>query len=156
MVSEADANVRMNQRASFDVGFALIYLSILHGFSILKILLILYINFKAATQLPRRLIPYVTWSLNISILFTNELCQGYRFAQIAEFFSPVGVENLTQLNWGEWLDKNGGLMSRWEILFNLTILRLISFNLDYYWSLSPRNENMHEVVTRSKKIIYLS
>lgn len=26
-------------------------------------------------------------------------------------------------------------MSRWEVLFNITILRLISFNLDYHWSL---------------------
>jgi hypothetical protein len=37
------------------------------------------------------------------------------------------------------MDDHGGLIPRWEVLFNITILRLISFNLDYYWSLnSPR------------------
>jgi protein-cysteine N-palmitoyltransferase HHAT len=25
-------------------------------------------------------------------------------------------------------------MHRWQILFNITTLRMISFNLDYYWS----------------------
>jgi D-alanyl-lipoteichoic acid acyltransferase DltB (MBOAT superfamily) len=36
-------------------------------------------------------------------------------------------------------------MSRWEILFNITILRLISFNLDYYWSLDRRSGSPIEV-----------
>ncbi|KAI9854879.1 MAG: glycerol transporter, partial [Pleopsidium flavum] len=41
-------------------------------------------------------------------------------------------------NWGTWLDAYGGLIPRWEILFNITVLRLVSFNLDYYWSLDRR------------------
>jgi protein-cysteine N-palmitoyltransferase HHAT len=27
-------------------------------------------------------------------------------------------------------------MHRWQILFNITTLRLISFNMDYYWSVT--------------------
>jgi hypothetical protein len=49
-------------------------------------------------------------------------------------------------NWGSWLDSHGGIMPRWEILFNITVLRLISFNLDYYWSLDRRAESPLEVL----------
>ena len=47
--------------------------------------------------------------------------------------------------WGRWLDSFGGLLSRWEILFNLTVLRMISFNMDYYWSLDRRSYSPVEV-----------
>lgn len=135
----------MEQRASFDVGFAFLYLICLHGFSIAKIIFILYINFKAATKLPRNLVPTITWILNISILFANELCNGYKYARIVDFILPVSGEYSTS-NWGDWMDSYGGLMSRWEILFNITVLRLISFNMDYYWSLGHKSENLIEVV----------
>ncbi|CCJ28451.1 unnamed protein product [Pneumocystis jirovecii] len=32
------------------------------------------------------------------------------------------------------IEKNVGLVPRWQIHFNFTILRLISYNLDRYWS----------------------
>jgi hypothetical protein len=41
----------------------------------------------------------------------------------------------TIIEWARGLDSFGGLMPRWEILFKITILRLISFNMDYHWSL---------------------
>jgi len=28
----------------------------------------------------------------------------------------------------------GGLLPRWEVSFNITVLRMISYNLDYYWA----------------------
>lgn len=37
----AAADARLNQRISFDVGFAVVFLAALHGFSIFKILAIL-------------------------------------------------------------------------------------------------------------------
>ncbi|KAI6250699.1 Membrane-bound O-acyltransferase GUP1 [Erysiphe necator] len=142
-ISEIEGNARLHQRVTFDVGFAFLYLTCLHGFSIAKIFFILYINYKAATKLPRNLVPATTWILNISILFANELCSGYKYARIAEFFTPVR-DDFSTSNWGTWLDGYGGLISRWEILFNITVLRLISFNLDYYWSLGHRSENSIE------------
>jgi hypothetical protein len=36
-------------------------------------------------------------------------------------------------------------MSRWEVLFKFTILRLVSFNLDYYWSSHSRAGSPLEV-----------
>jgi len=139
----------MNQRASFDYGFALVFLAALHGFSALKVILILYLNFSIATRLPRQYVPIATWIFNIGTLFVNELCDGYKFAKIAQLISLAGQESLEKgselQNWGTWLDSYGGIMSRWEILFNITVLRLISYNMDYYWSLNRRAGSPLEV-----------
>ncbi len=144
------SDARLAQRASFDYIFALIYLVALHGISALKILLILYVNYNVATALPRKTVPAVTWIFNISILFANELCDGYRLKSMATFISPPQLGNITAsdgflVGWASRLDGWGGLVPRWEILFNITVLRLISFNLDYYWSLDRRSASPVEV-----------
>ncbi|VUC35832.1 unnamed protein product [Clonostachys rosea] len=126
---------RLEQRASYDYAFALLYLVALHGFSAFKVLLIFYLNYQVATKLPRKYIPIATWAFNIPVLFSNELCRGYHYYDIARLVAP-SLES-----WGAWLDSYGGLISRWEVLFNLTILRLVSFNLDYYWSLGQRGSS---------------
>ncbi|KXX78169.1 Glycerol uptake protein 1 [Madurella mycetomatis] len=140
------AEARLRQRTSFDYAFALLYLVVLHGFSAVKILLILALNYRLATGLPRKYVPAATWVFNICILFANELCEGYKFRDIALFVSGAPAKDLVTdpsvlVKLGEWLDSYGGLMSRWEILFNITVLRLISFNLDYYWSLDRRSSS---------------
>jgi hypothetical protein len=127
----------------------MIFLAAMHGFSTAKVLLILYTNFCIATRLPRRYVPAVTWIFNIFTLFANELCGGYKFAKIAALLSPLegaGLDGGNMMHsWGAWLDSYGGIMSRWEVLFNLTVLRLVSFNLDYYWSLDRRGGSPIEV-----------
>jgi hypothetical protein len=91
----------------------------------------------------------VTWIFNLIVLFANELCDGYPLAKIAPIF--VSAEVLegkavpTLVAWAQFLDGFGGLMARWQILFNFTILRLISFNMDYYWSLDYPSESPIEV-----------
>lgn len=144
------ANARLDQRISFDYTFALLFLVILHGFSALKVLAILYINYKLATGLPKKYVPVATWVFNIGTLFANELFEGYKFHDIATLFSSTPKIDMVSdqaalIRFGNWLDSYGGLMSRWEILFNITILRLISFNLDYYWSLDRRSSSPIEV-----------
>jgi D-alanyl-lipoteichoic acid acyltransferase DltB (MBOAT superfamily) len=144
------ADARLNQRISFDYAFALLFLVILHGFSAVKVLAILYINYNIATGLPKRYVPVATWVFNIGTLFANELFEGYKFHDIATLFSSTPKIDLVSdqaalIRFGNWLDSYGGLMSRWEILFNITILRLISFNLDYYWSLDRRGSSPLEV-----------
>lgn len=144
-------DARLEQRASFDYRFAYIFLAALHGFSALKILAILHINYQIATKLPRRYIPVATWVFNVCMLFANELSQGYKFAAIARHITPPPeVKSVLDgdpflVQWGVWLDQHGGLLSRWEILFNITVLRLISFNLDYYFSLDQRSGSPLEV-----------
>jgi hypothetical protein len=137
-VSFAEGEARKEQRASFDFGFALVFLAAMHGFSIIKVLFILSANYLVATRLPRNYIPVATWIFNIATLFANEIGDGYQFARIADHISPLAMhESLHGL--GVWLDGYSGIMHRWHILFNITVLRLISFNLDYYWSLDRRS-----------------
>lgn len=145
------ADGRMNQRISFDMGFSLFFLLALHGFSAPKVLLILYINYTLAKRLRREYVPVATWIFNIGILFANELGKGYPYSDIANIITPrqnsaqVSVQQDSKTNWGTVLDSYGGLSPRWEILFNVTVLRLISFNLDYVWSLNRGGSSPLEV-----------
>lgn len=133
-ISAAEGEARMRQRLSFDSVFVVVFLFALHGFSAFKVFFILYLNYNIATRLPRRYVPAATWIFNICTLFANELSDGYKYEKIAAFLS--GPENgITSRNWGTWLDDHSGIIPRWEIPFNISVLRLISFNLDYYWSL---------------------
>jgi protein-cysteine N-palmitoyltransferase HHAT len=144
-----EADRRLNQRASFDFGFALLFLVALHGISAFKILLILYVNYQIATTLPRKSIPAATWAFNVGMLFANEMSSGYKLETLATYLSaPAGgviIEEPALVSWAKYLDGFGGIMRRWEILFNITVLRLISFNMDYYWSLDRRSYSPVEV-----------
>ena len=148
LTASAAADARLNQRISFDVPFSIIFLLALHGTSILKIVAILYINYSIAKRLPRSYVPAATWLFNVGILFANDLCNGYSFGTIFGFFLPSsnasdGHQNSQNL--GHTLDSYRGLIPKWATLFNFTILRLISFNLDYYWSLNSRGSDTLEV-----------
>lgn len=140
-------DARLEQRASFDYLFALLFLVVLHGVSAFKVLTILYINYQIATALPRKYVPVATWVFNVLLLPANELGQGYRFRDIAKHLTLASVDGAESslVHWGAWLDSYGGLNPRWEVLFNLTIMRLISFNLDHYWSFTARGASPVEV-----------
>lgn len=127
------ADARLEQRTNFDYYFALIFIIALHGMSSLKILFVLYINYKIAKEIPRSYVPGATWTFNLVVLFANELYDGYPLENILKLLTSGQHPSL--ISWGQWLDGFGGLMPRWQILFKVTILRLISFNMDYYWSL---------------------
>lgn len=147
----AAASARLQQRVSFDFYFAILFIIALHGFSALKIVLILFTNYMLAKGLRRQYIPAATWLFNIAILFTNELGHGYPYAGIASTLSPFkdsrpAAKGFHEPNWGNWLDDHAGLIPRWEVLFNITVLRLISFNLDYYWSLNLQRGSPIEVL----------
>jgi hypothetical protein len=150
------ADHRLNQRVAFDVAFGLVFLLTLHGFSALKILLILYINYSLATRLKKEYVPTATWVFNIGILFANELGKGYPFATIVNVTLPqFGNSEVSTKkgNWGAVLDSYGGLDPRWEVLFNIKVLRLISFNLDYCWSLNKAGGSPIEVCTSQYRSI---
>lgn len=145
--SAEEGDARLEQRISFDFLFSLVFLVALHGFSAFKILAILYMNYAIATQLPRKYVPAATWIFNIGTLFANELSEGYRLEKMASYFAPLpaGQADTFLHSTAKSIDSFGGLASRWEVLFNLTVLRLISFNLDYYWSLDRRGGSPIEV-----------
>lgn len=148
LTATAAADARLNQRISFDVPFSVVFLAALHGFSTFKIVAILYLNYSIAKRLPRKYVPAATWGFNVGILFANEMCRGYSYASILSVFlpaSPVSEKGQPATNLGSTLDSYGGLIPRWEVLFNFTVLRLISFNMDYYWSVNSRAGSPIEV-----------
>ena len=153
-----EADDRLDRRVSFDLYFAVVYMFALHGSSAFKVFLIIYINFTLATALKREYVPVATWVFNIGVLFANEIFKGYPYAGIAALIRPwsdqagrLELESADQ-TWGSLLDSYGGLIPRWEILFNITVLRLISFNLDYYWSSSQPKTSTLEV--RSSVLLF--
>ncbi|KAM3448869.1 hypothetical protein MY3296_007413 [Beauveria thailandica] len=148
----------LEQRMSFDYAFAFVFLLALHGVSACKVLGILYINYQLATKLPRRYVPAATWIFNICTLFANEVFDGYPLRKAAAVLSPpvptggsVDAVDSPLMEWGRWLDSFGGVVARWEVLFNITVLRLISFNLDYYWSRDKDQAGIFESKTPKKK-----
>lgn len=147
LTATAAADARLDQRVSFDVIFASIFLVALHGFSTFKILAILYANYCIATKLPRTYVPAASWTFVIGTLFANEFSRGYSYATLFGMFLPGTVSEKGQpsTNFGHTLDSYGGLMARWEVLFKFTILRLLSFNMDYCWSLDTRTSSSLEV-----------
>ncbi|GAB1525165.1 glycerol transporter [Rhizoctonia solani] len=88
----------------------------LHGTSALKIIAILAANYWIAMFK----IPALTWVFNGAVLFTSNWYEGFRFGSVHGALAS--------------LDSIPGFYPRWHISFNITMLRLLSFNMDYYWA----------------------
>ncbi|KAG0743275.1 hypothetical protein G6F62_004902 [Rhizopus arrhizus] len=116
----------------FSLLLSFICLVLLHGSSTFKILSLITINFFIG-RIFRGSIwnPSLTWTFNLCVLFLNEYYDGYRYKAL------LGPSY-------EWLDEFEGFQARWHILFNFAMLRLISFNLDFYWACqSADNKESH-------------
>ncbi|GAA5954397.1 hypothetical protein JCM21900_006798 [Sporobolomyces salmonicolor] len=114
-------------RARFIAISAVVLLSALHGSSLPKMLLILWVNWRIgllATKeggwWARRWTPWATWGFNAAVLFLSETYGGYSWGSLSGSLA--------------WLDEYKGLLPRWHISWNITMLRLISFNLELYWA----------------------
>lgn len=123
----------------FFLTFSALYLTGLHGTSIFKIAFILTANYWIAkTSGGSRKGPLLTWIFNVLILFANERYGGYRYAS---FHSSLKV-----------LDAFQGIYPRWHISFNITMLRLVSFNMDYYWAYNSRGgETLNSTSTEKQR-----
>ncbi|KAG5643093.1 hypothetical protein DXG03_001589 [Asterophora parasitica] len=105
----------------YNLACSLLFLTGLHGSSILKILFILTLNFLVARLCKgSKAGPVLTWVFNAAVLFANDRWNGYRFGDVLPSLA--------------FLDGYQGAYARWHIIFNLTMLRLVSFNMDYYWA----------------------
>ena len=128
----------------FLVTFSFLFLMGLHGTSIVKVLIILSINYLIATLSgASKAGPVLTWVFNMAILFANETYSGYKFASVhpslallvslfdtTEVYVVDGDSGMCEL----CQDSIQGVYPRWYISFNITMLRLVSFNMDYYWA----------------------
>ncbi|KAG9302851.1 hypothetical protein G9A89_009628 [Geosiphon pyriformis] len=132
-------------RAYFFLLFALVFLYVLYGNGLLKILGILTVNYSISKILRgSRFNIIVTWVFNLALLFLNDHYKGYTFTMIDERLA--------------FLDSNNGIIKRWFITFNVCSLRMISYNMDYYWIFhessepSERNDRDHAPLTVKERI----
>lgn len=103
--------------AQFNLLFSFIFLYVLHGLNLLKILVLLTINYYISKNTTGRVLVISSWAFGISLLFLNELYEGYPFRNC---FPPLA-----------FLDEYAGMMPRWDVNFNFSMIRMISFNMDY-------------------------
>ncbi|WVF65389.1 hypothetical protein IAT40_000116 [Kwoniella sp. CBS 6097] len=110
-------------REKFILFFSISMILLLHGISSLKILGILMLNYRVSKirveGIWKRLWPVVLIVGNMGILFANERNEGYKFG---ELHAALGS-----------LDTWEGMLPRWHIGFNITMMRMVSFGLDYLW-----------------------
>jgi len=115
-------------RKIYSLVFSTIFLAVLYGTSLIKILILLSINYYIAKRFGKsKMNPILTWVFNILILFLNEYFKGYKFSAL---WSGL-----------KFLDERNGLMPRWDINYNYCVLRSISYNMDYYWCLKNKEES---------------
>ncbi|KAI7903280.1 MBOAT, membrane-bound O-acyltransferase family-domain-containing protein [Cokeromyces recurvatus] len=123
LINKANSHFHwISSKLRFSLLTSIIVLFLFHGASAFKYLFIITASFMIGYYLKgSRWNPIITWTFNLLILFINDYYDGYRFEHI------LGSQY-------SWLDRWEGFQARWHILFNFAILRLISFNLDYYWA----------------------
>lgn len=104
----------------FDLIFGLIFLVAAHGVNSIRILAHMLILYAIAHVLKnfRRIATISIWIYGISTLFINDNFRAYPFGNICSFLSPLD----------HWYR---GIIPRWDVFFNFTLLRVLSYNLDF-------------------------
>lgn len=121
--------------AHFNLFFSFVFLFVIHGINTFKITALLTINYYIAKNATGRTAILLSWAFGIGLLFMNELFQGYPFRTV---FPPL-----------EFLDQYGGMMPRWDVNFNFSMLRMISYNMDYFEALPNRSGDSDKDVSLS-------
>ncbi|KAI9022587.1 MBOAT, membrane-bound O-acyltransferase family-domain-containing protein [Hyaloraphidium curvatum] len=121
--AEEAATAASESFANYNIAFGLLFLVVLHGFSTLKIVGEIGLNYAIARRFRGSVLnPVLTWTLALVLLWWNERGGAQTYGSLVPFLG--------------FLDSFKGLLPRWFITFNLSILRMISFNMDYYWCLN--------------------
>ncbi|KAA1094233.1 glycerol transporter [Puccinia graminis f. sp. tritici] len=126
-------------RKDFQTLAAALILLLLHGSSVLIILAILILNFQVSrisiptspsSRFQKAAATGLVWFVNLAVLFANDYWNGYAFKNLASSL--------------EFLDRPQykGLIPRWQIGFNISLLRLISYALDYQWAVQNHFQNL--------------
>ncbi|CDK28802.1 unnamed protein product [Kuraishia capsulata CBS 1993] len=105
-------------RRTFDFAFGLIFLFGAHGFNCIKILVHIMTAFCIGRYIQNRRISItLLWIYSVGSLFINDKYRRISYGQILPFLS--------------FMDTFSGIINRWDVFFNFTMLRFLSFNLDY-------------------------
>ncbi|KAF8257130.1 hypothetical protein EI94DRAFT_1818911 [Lactarius quietus] len=92
-----------------------------------------------------RLAVPVVWVFNGGVLLANEWYEGYAFASLHLGFA--------------FLDTWHGVYPRWHVSFNITMLRLMSFSVDYHWacshiSITDSNHSLGELIDKKRAAVF--
>lgn len=78
--------------------FSLVFLLVLFGWSLLKILLICLVNFGIGRMFRGTVVnPLATWTFGIAILFINEYFNGYKYSALhsgLQFMVILNIYNM--------------------------------------------------------------
>lgn len=126
-ISELGFKVFKKRFNEFRAVMNVMILVILHGTNAIKIALQVLIGFGISHHFKdSRLNPTLTWIHALTTLFLLE------WTTLP--FKSLGLP---------FLDNYFGLYPRWHVIFNVTILRQISFNLDHYFAHHPTHLTRH-------------
>lgn len=102
--------------------FTMIYVLALHGSNSIKLILILALNYTLAKVCAGQRVyaPLIIWTFGIGTLFLVHWNEGLPWSVWLPAFS--------------FLDNYTGLLPRWQINFNISMLRLVSFAMDLHWA----------------------
>ena len=125
------------QNSVLRVLLTLVAIFLLHGTNVIKIMAIVVPCYYFSTLKQRYLGPGLTWIFVIASLFVTEW-YTWDFSQVSPMLSI--------------LDNFTGFYKRWNIIFKISCLRIISFSLDHYWSHTNKvgSESHEEIGYRSR------
>ncbi|CDO94930.1 unnamed protein product [Kluyveromyces dobzhanskii CBS 2104] len=108
------------QKVAFDFWFGMIFLVGAHGVNSLRVLFHILIMFVIAKAFKRQrtLATVIIWTYGIGSLFINNSYRNLQFGQMLPILKP--------------LDRSfKGIIERWDVFYNFTLLRMISFDMDF-------------------------
>ncbi|KAG5420746.1 GUP1 [Candida metapsilosis] len=104
----------IRKRTHFDLVFGVVFLIGAHGVNVLKLSTHLAINYAIGKYIKdRKVAIWTTWIYGVSTLFLNDWygMQKYGIPLLDSSFK--------------------GIIERWDVFYNFTLLRMVSYNLDY-------------------------
>ena len=114
----------------------------LHGTMSIVVALIALGNFYMTRVFREsKILPIFVWGYAIFAMFHPHKYDGYRWSHLPGFLG--GGSSLAK-----WADGHRGA-TRWHVLFNLFVLRMISYSMDHYWWWW-RKPNGKDVVAKEK------
>lgn len=107
-------------KLQFDFGFGLFFLFVAHGVNSIRVLAHVMIMFAISHIFrgQKRIATILLWVYGISSLFVNDKYRKYPFGDILSILSPLDSSFV-------------GIIARWDVFFNFTLLRMLSYNIDY-------------------------
>lgn len=126
-------------KVNFDFGFGIIFVFAAHGVNSIKIFTQVLLSFGIGRAFKANHVTatLLTWIFGISLLFFNDKYAGTPFGDLMPCLS--------------FLDgKFEGLIPRWDVFFNFTLLKMISFNMDFLEKWAQRADKVENSQSHSK------